>query len=122
MEWKMLFDADENIFSVKTYGTFDLASKRELIREFKAATEKFKCRSCLIDNTEISSIQIGFMEIYSLPELFKELDVPHRLRIAEIFSERHVQEFFFLETISLNRGYQVSIFSNAESALRWLKQ
>jgi len=122
MEWKIVFNAGENILSVKTYGVFDLESKIKLIKEFVAEIEKQNCRQCLIDNSEIQSTRIGFMEIYSMPERFAELNMPRHLRIAQVFSEKHIKDFHFLETVSHNRGYWLSVFPDVESALQWLKK
>jgi hypothetical protein len=122
MEWKMLFNADENILFVKTYGVFDLGSKITLIKEFVLESEKQNCRQCLIDNSELWSTRIKFMEIYSLLEKFTELNVPRHVLIAEVVLEKYKKDFDFLETICHNRGYQVSAFSDIESALQWLKK
>ena len=56
------------------------------------------------------------------PEKFPELNAPRNLRIAEVFSEKHVKDFSILETVSHNRGYWVSVFSDVEKALQWLKK
>ena len=122
MDWEISFDEKENILFVKTHGKIDLATEIKWIKECFVATEKKNCRQCLIDNSEIESTRISFMEIYSMPEKFGELDAPRNLRIAEVFSEKHVKDFSILETVSHNRGYWVSVFSDIETALQWLKK
>jgi hypothetical protein len=122
MKWKLLFNAGENILSVKTFGIFDLATKTELMKECVVAIEKQNCRRCLIDNSEIESTSIGTFEIHSIPTLFPDLGVPRDLLIAEVVSEKYAEDFRFLETVCRNKGYSVSAFSDVESALQWLKQ
>jgi hypothetical protein len=122
MKWELLFNEKENILFVKTYGIFDLATKIELTKECLAIIEKKNCCQCLIDNSGIKSTRIKFMEIYSIPEDFTALGMPHNLRIAEVFSEKRIKDFDILETVSHNRGYSVSVFAGVESALRWLKE
>jgi len=122
MKWELLLNEKENILSVKTFGIFDLASKTELMRECLAVIGKQDCCRCLIDNSKIESTSIRFMEMYSIPEKFSELSVPHNLSIAEVVSEKHIQDFRFLETICRNNGYLLSVFSDVELALQWLRQ
>ena len=122
MEWNLTFDEKENILFVKTFGIFDLATKIELTKECVVALEEQSCRQCVIDNRKIESASIRFMEIYSIPEKFADLGVPHNLRIAEVFSEKHKKDFDFLEVICHNNSYWLSVFSDVESALQWLKR
>jgi hypothetical protein len=122
MKWELLLNEKENILSFKTFGEFDLVTKTELMKECLVAIgEKKYCR-CLIDNSMIESTSIRFMEIYSIPEKFTELNVPRNLSIAEVFSEKHKKDFGFLETVCHNRGYRLSVFSDMASALQWLRQ
>jgi hypothetical protein len=122
MKWEFFFNEKENVLSVKTYGIYDLTTKMELMKECLAVIEKKNCRQCLIDNSEIKSTRIEFMEIYSMPEKFTKLGMPRNLRIAEVYSAKHKKDFNFLEVICHNNGYWLSVFSDVESALRWLKQ
>ena len=122
MEWEISFKPENNILSVKTHGIFNMDSNTALIKECLEIVKKKDCRGCLIDNSELEFIKIETLEIYSIPALFSKLGIPYNLHIAEVFSEKHAQNFHFLETVCRNNGYSVSVFSELESALQWLKR
>ena len=122
MEWEISFKPENNILSVKTHGIFNMDSNTALIKECLEIVKKKDCRGCLIDNSELEFIRIETLEIYSIPALFSKLGVPHNLHIAEVFSEKHKKDFHFLETVCYNNGYLVSVFSETELALQWLKK
>lgn len=122
MEWEISFKSENNLLSVKTRGIFNMDSNTALIKECLEIVKKKDCRSCLIDNSELEFTRIKTLEIYSIPALFSKLGVPRNLHIAEVFSEKHKKDFHFLETVCYNNGYIVSVFSEIESALQWLKK
>jgi len=122
MEWEISFKPENNMLSVKTHGIFNMNSNTALIKECLEIVKKKDCRSCLIDNSELEFIKIETLEIYSIPALFSKLGIPRNLHIAEVFSEKHKKDFHFLETVCRNNGYSVSVFSEIESALQWLKK
>jgi hypothetical protein len=122
MQWKMLFSEKEKVLSVKTYGIFELTTKTELMKECIVEIEKQNYCWCLIDNNEIESAQIEVFELYSIPKKLAELGAPRNLRIAEVFSEKHRKDFDFLEIVCHNRCYQLSVFSDMELAMQWLRR
>jgi CTP:phosphocholine cytidylyltransferase-like protein len=125
MDWEISFDEKENILFVKTRGIFDLQTEVSLLKECFELLDKHNCRQCLIDNRKIDSLYISFMEIYSIPEKIERMNRTskiHAFHIAQIFLEKHVKDFYFLETVCHNRGYLFSTFLDIESALKWLNK
>lgn len=122
MDWEISFDEKENILFVKTHGIMNMATNKTMIEECLDMIKKKNCRRCLVDNSEITSQNIGTLDIHSIPKLFTDLGFPRELRIAEVALKKYAEDFGFLETVCHNNGYQVSVFYNVESALQWLKQ
>ncbi|MDP2372723.1 hypothetical protein [Reyranella sp.] len=122
MEWEISFDEKENILFVKTHGILDMASSKALTKECLEVIKKENCRRCLVDTREITSQNLGTLEIHSLPNLFTELDFPHDLRLAEVTLKKYAKDFGFFETVCRNNGYLASVFFDVESALQWLRQ
>jgi hypothetical protein len=122
MDWEISFDEKENTLLVKTRGILDMASSKTLTKECIEVIKKKNCRRCLVDTREITSQNLGTLEIHSLPSLFTELDFPHDLRLAEVTLKKYAKDFGFFETVCRNRGYMVSTFFDVESALQWLRQ
>jgi hypothetical protein len=122
MKWQMSFNEKENILFVKTLGVLDMETTKALIKECLEVIEQQNCRRCLVDNSEIESLNIGTIDIYSIPKLHAELGVPRNLRIAEVTSKNDERDFDFYETVCRNNGYSVSVYFDVESALQWLKQ
>ena len=122
MDWEISFDEKENILSVKTHGVMDTATHKAMIRDCLGVIKQKSCRRWLIDNREITSQNIGTLDIHSIPQVFTDLGVPPSLRIAEVALKKYAGDFGFLETVCHNRGFTVSAFYDVESALQWLKQ
>ena len=122
MDWEILFDEKENILSVKTHGILDMASSKALTKECIEFLKKKNCHRCLIDTTEITSQNLGTLEIHSFPSLFDELGFPRNTSLAEVTLRKYAKDFGFFETVCRNRGYVVSTFFDIESALQWLRR
>ena len=122
MDWEISFDEKENILFVTTRGILDMSSSKALTKEYIEVLKKKNCRRCLVDTREITSQNLGTLEIHSLPSLFDELDFPRSTYLAEVTLKKYAKDFGFFETVCCNRGYRVSTFFDVESALQWLRQ
>ena len=122
MNWEILFDEKENVLLVKTSGILDMPSSKAMAKECIEVIKKKNCRRCLIDNTAITSQNLGTLEIHSLPSLLAELDFPRNVSLAEVTLKKYAKDFVFFETVCRNNGYMVSTFFDVESALEWLKK
>jgi hypothetical protein len=122
MKWEMSFNEKDNILFVKTNGVMDMENTRVLIKEFLEVIKQQDCRRALVDNSEIEAQNVGTVDIYTLPKLYTELGFPRDLRLAEVYSKNDQTDFDFYETVCRNNGYSVSVFTDVESALQWLKQ
>jgi hypothetical protein len=122
MDWEISFDEKENILLVKTRGILDMASSKALTKECIEILKKKNCRRCLVDTREITSQNLGTLEIHSFPSLFDGLDFPRNTSLAEVTLKKYAEDFGFFETVCCNRGYMVSTFFDVESALQWLRR
>jgi hypothetical protein len=76
---------------------------------------------CLLDHSQAEGITLSTLNIYELPQRYKELNIPYSFRMAVIVPEKMREDLSFFETMCRNNGYSVSVFFDQESALNWLK-
>jgi hypothetical protein len=62
-------------------------------------------------------------ELYHLPEIVQEQGLTRRHRVAVVVPGDSAQKesFLFIETVFFNRGFQVRLFAEVTTALKWLK-
>jgi hypothetical protein len=122
MAWKIQHLPDQEIILVKNTGHQTYQDYVERIRELVALSEEIKVFRILSDNTEMNA-DIGTMDIYEFPKLYRELGLSFKCKIALLISteEPEIDDFKFYETVCLNRGYRSRIFFLYEDALEWLK-
>lgn len=61
-------------------------------------------------------------DIYFLLDLYQQFEIPKTIKEAVVFSNEkdNKEKVKFYETASLNKGYNVRIFSNRDEAVKWL--
>ena len=89
-----------------------------MAREVAALAKQQGCTRLLNDLRE-ATIPSSASAIYSMPRITDEAGVPPGLRRALVVSAA-TRDFLFLETVSLNRGHNIRIFTDPEAARAWL--
>ena len=67
----------------------------------------------------LAKLTKGTIDIYNMPQTAKEAGVGARHRRALVVSEQS-SDFHFLETVFLNQGHNVKMFTDIEEAMIWL--
>jgi hypothetical protein len=122
MEWKISYNEEDKIIKVEAEGVFDSMSEENLRNEVLEWMDKYDCLKLLLDFKRISELKIGIFEIYNIPQKYITQKIPRKLKIAILFDGGYIEKFKFYETVSLNVGYQVSLFTELDPAIKWLKE
>ncbi|ASC71265.1 hypothetical protein XM38_022170 [Halomicronema hongdechloris C2206] len=93
---------------------------REIVESHQLAVEK-DCRLFFTDLSR-AELQLSLVDVYGMPDTYEKMGWERRVRIAFIPPSgdegRHLAEFY--ETVGVNRGWTVKIFSNKQQAVQWL--
>jgi len=73
----------------------------------------------LIDHSETTFL-FSFLDYYARPSINEKLGISRKFRTAMIFAEL-TENTKFMETVFINRGYNLRHFADIEKAKAWLK-
>ena len=122
MEWQISFLEAEQVVLVETSGVVDSTSSLDMVRAGLEALRQRGWRRVLVDHRRISAFTLSTVDVYERPGQLRQLGLGPAIRIADVVSKAHAQDFAFLETVSANRGIRLAIFFDREPALGWLKE
>jgi hypothetical protein len=113
----------QGIIFIKVRGPLTLAEVRQVMAEAGRLAHDHQCFRLLSDTLEME-LKLSMAEVYYLPGMFAELLSTlglqvHQFRTAVLVSPND-QILPFFETVSRNRGHNVKLFQDQESARRWL--
>ena len=120
MEWTISFLSGQQIVVIQTNGVADETSSLEMTKILSKTMAEYKAMRCLIDHSTIKSVSGNVVEIYNRPWELREMDVPSKVKIAEVVLQEHKEHFDYLETVCRNLGIDFRIFNNQELAFQWL--
>ena len=100
-----------------------LATVDRVVEAFERAAELAraeKSRAALVDIRGTQFEQPGTLERFDLGTRTAELLRRHHVRLAVVGDEPTVDPARFGETVAVNRGAMMRVFTDLESARRWL--
>lgn len=121
MVWRIQYLSDRNVVLVKTQGDIPY---EELLKQFSDAVrlaQKNNTNCYLFDDTELH-INVSTLDIYDIPKMILATEISRSSRIAVAISpeENRIEDYQFLETVCVNQGLNVKIFSEMDKAYNWL--
>jgi hypothetical protein len=118
MKWTITFH--DNYAEIVTTGIADSQSTQDMAKAMTIELSKNKKDKVLMDHSNIEGVVGNTSEVYKRQEEFRGFGIPDPIKIAEIVNRSHMHFFTFLRTVLRNRGFNVEIFFDKESALSWL--
>lgn len=118
MRYEIQYDADRNCLLIHIQGTMEASELPGLASDLVALTERHKCERLLNDIREVE-LRLSTLDIYDIPELAIESGLSPRVRRALLVTSDQKESAFF-ETVSMNRGQNVRVFTDFDEAMSWL--
>ena len=118
MGYELSYDAEKKIIRGRVLGEFIPSLVKNMAVDLEKLGRKHKCPRLLNDLRE-AVISKSLLDIYSMPRVVEEAGMQKSFRRA-IDVNPPVNDYRFLETVSVNEGQEVRVFSDPEEALRWL--
>ena len=118
------YDKSSGLIEIVLSGEVTGPELREAVQKRIALQRETGAVGVLTDASETQTSP-STMDLFDLPShLYPEQDQRRRTVIALILphAEGPKEMAVFLETASRNRGWQMQVFANRQSALAWLKE
>jgi len=120
MKWSFDFDETTRIVYVKTSGELNIKETEKIRKESYLIKEKYNANKFLLDHTEIKSGGLKIWDLYNLPQKYSAEGYPRNSQLAVLVNESYKETFDFYETVSVNNGYKIKVFTNKNEAINWL--
>ncbi len=114
---------NEGIFLITNIGKFTHKDfMKQAIEAIKIA-ETQNCHKFLSDCTSMY-LETNTMNIYDTSGYYNEINVSRESKIALLVPPGHKSEkdLKFFETVNVNKGWQIKLFGDKESAVKWLQE
>lgn len=118
MSYKINYNKDQGYITVTVEGELTLSTLQELSADVVSFVERYNCNYILIDLRH-ARLTEETLDIYNMPKSARRAGVGPYLKRALMVSELS-SNFRFLETVFLNQGHIIKLFTEFEDALHWL--
>lgn len=120
MEWDVIVHHDKKIIEVITRGSADKSGSMAMAQVLAESMRRHRFTRGLIDHRNIAGVSGDVLDVYERPRLLRLIGLILGIRIAAVIDERYTEHFKFLETVSMNQGFQYMAFVDSGKALEWL--
>jgi hypothetical protein len=118
MPFSIYYDKKFNCIVVLFKGVLRPEEGKSYPKEAVRLGLKHGCKRILVDVRE-GQLDFSTTDIYKLSEMLDNGGLDRSWKRAVIASKQF-EDFQFYETVMINRGYQLKIFSDPDEAMKWL--
>ena len=120
---KVTYDENSKIITIKYWGNISLPDLKSGSRDAAQQIIDYKCHHILVDSREVD-FKLSTLEIFDLPKTFSDILSEFGLELRKIkraLLVAHIKnDYQFVETVAINRGYLVKLFDDINEARKWL--
>jgi hypothetical protein len=122
MPYTMEYLEEEGICLITNTDVFTHADFMKQALEALEVSQRKKCDKFLVDCTSMT-VQSRTMDIYATSAYYAEIGAPRKNQIALVAptGTKTEEDLRFYETVCINRGWQVKMFADKESAMQWFR-
>ena len=114
MSRKITYIEDKDIVQLRTSGTYELVAEVETLKRMASMLKEHNCNRCIFDHRQTDVIA-KITKSFKRSELYDEIWGNRSIRAAIVFKELN-EDFRFFETAIRNRGWNVRIFDDYDTA------
>ena len=118
MPYTVNYNQEKGFIIAGVQGELNLPLLQSMASDVSKIVNKMGCRFILNDLREAKPAK-NILDIYNMPKVAKKAGVTPSCKRALIVGER-ASEFYFLETVFVNQGHLVRMFTNIDDAEEWL--
>jgi len=118
MSYRINYNKEEEYIAVTVEGKFALSTLEELAADVARFIKQYNCYR-LLNDMRRARLTEDTLDIYNMPKSATQAGIGPRFKRALVVSELS-SNFHFLETVFINQGHIVKMFTDIDAALRWL--
>ncbi len=119
MPYEIKYDADLECMMCRVFGELQASELPGFAADVIALLDKHNCVRVLNDLRKVD-LRLSTMAIYNIPELVAGAGLQPNVKRAIVF-RKDAEDYEFFETVSINQGQFVRVFTDFDKALTWLK-
>ena len=123
MSYKLSIERQDDVLWATATGTRSLETVLSMSYEILASCERHKVTKVLTDvrglDGRLKAIESFELSENHFPKIRDRKLITHN---AIVDLKRFEQDFRFFENVATNRGFNIALFSDPDSALKWLKR
>lgn len=122
MAWQVDYLAEEQVITVKFSGAAGMEDLKATCTQCIAVAREHATYAILADASK-TALTAQTTELYHLPDTLEEKGLTRHYRVAMVISDdpNQKESFTFFETVFVNRGFQMRLFTEQSAALEWLR-
>ncbi len=118
MKYELTYDKERNLIIGHVYGEFDSSLVTKMASDLADMIQKHGCNR-LLNDLRSARITPSTIEIYTMPKSVAKFREATRCKRALVVSGP-LKDYNFLETVSVNVGQRLKIFTDPDTAIDWL--
>ena len=118
MPFTIKYEKEKDCIIVEVIGVLDLPLLQSMASEVSKIVSKEGCKFILNDLRRAKPSEKA-IDIFKMPETAKKAGVMPICTRALVVAD-NASDFYFLETVFVNQGHIVKMFTNIEIAEKWL--
>jgi hypothetical protein len=118
MPYKINYEQEQDYITVTIEGDLVPSMHKDIASGVAKMVTKHGCR-CILSDFRRANLPAGTLDIYSMPQAANSIGIEAWYKRALLVNEIS-SNFYFLETVFLNQGHNVKMFTDFEEALGWL--
>jgi len=118
MKYEFKYDKERKFIIGHIYGEFDSSLVTKMSSDLVDMMHKYDC-SRLLNDLRGAKITPETLDIYVMPKKVAQSREAIRCKRA-LLVNGSLKDYHFLETVSVNSGQQLKIFTDIDTAIDWL--
>ena len=100
-------------------GVLDFEASKQAVLEIASRITQPGEYEVLVD-TRAAEVTLSIADLYELGAVLADHPAVRCSKVGILVPERAVEQAQFLETVAVNRGVRIEVFTNLEQAITWL--
>lgn len=118
MEFRLEYNPEDFIIQITVIGEFNNQDLNKTTAALIKAQQKYGSHRILLDHRQAIP-ELSTVEIFQRPKIAKSLGLSILSKIAVIYGVQE-EDYRFFETTSFNQGFNMKLFTEINTAKRWL--
>ncbi len=118
MPYKIKYDPDIECMMCRMFGELQASELPGFAADMVALLDKHNCARVLNDVREVD-LRLSTVDFYKVPSLVQKAGLKPTVKRAIVFA-KDAKDYGFFETVSVNRGQFVRVFTDFDKAVTWL--